>query len=103
MCRVQAYLVFQENFKSGCLCNSYECDGITTTETTTMTVATTTAPAKQALLLLSTYSSKNVPMVIDFEGKFIHIWYFRLKSSGIDRLFSLTEKNFLSKLYQNFF
>ena len=83
-------LSFKANCKSGCPCDSFECNHSTTTPTasttqvTTITtaatatsttaittVATSTAsePSKEAVLLLSTKYSSNVPMVIDFEGK----------------------------------
>ena len=54
----------------GCPCESYECDGMTTTSELTTTIPTTTSdPTKRAVLLLSTYYSSNLPMVIDFEGE----------------------------------
>ena len=65
--------VFQANCKGGCPCDSYECDDITTTPVSTTTIATTTTTSaetpKEAVLLLSTYRSSNVPMVIDFVGR----------------------------------
>ena len=81
-------ILFKANCKSGCPCDSFECNhqtttpvasttqsttttAITTSTATTTTVTTTTAlqPSKEAVLLLSTKYSSNVPMVIDFEGK----------------------------------
>ena len=85
---------FKANCKSGCPCDSFECDHLTTTPTasttqiTTITtaatatsttaittVATSTAsePSKEAVLLLSAKYSSNVPMVIDFEGKIFKV------------------------------
>ena len=63
-------ILFQSNCKMGCPCESYECDGMTTTSEITTTIPTTTSdPTKRAVLLLSTYYSSNLPMVIDFEGE----------------------------------
>ena len=64
-------ILFQSNCKMGCPCESYECDGMTTTtsELTTTIPTTTLDPTKKAVLLLSTYYSSNLPMVIDFEGE----------------------------------
>ena len=69
------YRFFQENCKGGCPCDSYECNEVTTTQATTTSIATTTTaqPTKEAVLLLSTMNSNNVPMVIDFEGRTITI------------------------------
>ena len=63
--------LFQENCKGGCPCESYECNELTTTIASTTSIATTTTaqPTNEAVLLLSTYKSSNVPMVIDFEGR----------------------------------
>ena len=38
--------------------------------TTSTAPATTTPPATNVVLLLSTYNSANKPMVIDWDGKF---------------------------------
>ena len=39
--------------------------------TTATAPATTTSPATNAVLVLSTYNSANKPMVIDWDGEFI--------------------------------
>ena len=67
--------VFQANCKGGCPCDSYECNELTTTQasTTSMTTTTTAQPTKEAVLVLSTWNSNNVPMVIDFEGRTLTI------------------------------
>ena len=64
-------LFIQENCPGGCPCDDFECEDITPTVTSTTSVATTTIEpvAKDAVLLLSTYSSSNVPMVIGYNGK----------------------------------
>ena len=61
----------QENCPGGCPCDDYECEDITPTVTSTTPVATTTIEpvAKDAVLLLDTRSSNNVPMVIGYNGK----------------------------------
>ena len=61
----------KENCPGGCPCDDYECEDITPTVTSTTSVATTTIEpvAKDAVLLLSTYYSDNVPMVIGYNGK----------------------------------
>ena len=66
-----SYFVLQENCKGGCPCDSYECNGLTTTIASTTSIATTTTAqsTKEAVLLLSTFSSNNVLMVIDFQGR----------------------------------
>ena len=61
----------KENCPGGCPCDDYECEDITPTVTSTTSVATTTIEpvAKDAVLLLNTRSSSNVPMVIGYNGK----------------------------------
>ena len=61
----------KENCPAGCPCNTYECEDFTPTTTSTTSAATTaTDPnAKDAVLMLSTYKSNNVPMVIEYNGK----------------------------------
>ena len=65
------FKLIQENCPGGCPCDDYECEDITPTVTSTTSVATTTTEpvAKDAVLLLSTWSSRNVPMVIGYNGK----------------------------------
>ena len=66
-------IITKENCPAGCPCDSYECENSssTVTSTTSTTGATTTTkPARtDAVLLLSTRSSDNVPMVIGYNGK----------------------------------
>merc|ERR1719210_2883281 len=61
----------EENCPGGCPCDSYECEDINPTITSSTSIATTaTEPAaKQAVLMLSTSSSSNVPMVIGYNGE----------------------------------
>ena len=49
----------------GCPCPLYQCPA-TTTSTTLMT--TTTAPSYSSILVLNTWSSANVPLLIDIDG-----------------------------------
>ena len=60
----------EENCSAGCPCSDFECTPPTSApDITTATVpATTTPPAQNAVLVLSTYESSNKPMIIDFEG-----------------------------------
>ena len=68
--KLSIQIINKENCPAGCPCDSYECEDVSPTETSTTSVATTTAPtAKEAVLMLSTYWSSNVPMVIGFNGK----------------------------------
>ena len=69
------YRIFQANCKGGCPCESYECNELTTTQasTTSISTITTAQPTKEAVLLLSTRYTSNVPMVIDFEGRTLTI------------------------------
>ena len=55
----------EDNCKSGCPCNSYECDFITST---TDAITTTEMPSEKVVLVLNTNSVNNIPMTIDFEG-----------------------------------
>ena len=61
----------KENCPTGCPCDSYECEDITPTVTSTTSVVTTTTEpvSKDAVLMLNTKSSDNIPMVIGFNGK----------------------------------
>ena len=63
-------IIIQENCPAGCPCDSFECEDVSPTATSTTSVATTTTePAeKEAVLMLSTYDSSNVPMVISYNG-----------------------------------
>ena len=78
--RVASHLVsmihrlFQRNCKEGCPCDSFECNELTTTQALT----TTAQPTEKAVLVLSTKDSRNMPMVIDFEGstRTINIHYY---------------------------
>ena len=56
----------EENCKTGCPCDSYECDFSTTT---TDEVTTTEIPKEKAVLVLNTNIANNTPMTIDFQGK----------------------------------
>ena len=60
----------QENCPGGCPCDSFDCEDVNPTVTSTTTATTTTKPAaKEAVLMLSTAYSSNVPMVIGYNGK----------------------------------
>ena len=61
----------EENCSAGCPCSDFECTPTTSVpDITTATIpATTTPPAQNAVLVLSTYESSNKPMIIDFEGQ----------------------------------
>ena len=61
----------EENCPGGCPCDDYDCEDITPTVTSTTSVTTTTIEpvAKDAVLLLNTEWSDNVPMVIGYNGK----------------------------------
>ena len=67
--------IIKENCPTGCPCDSYECEDTTTTMTTTTTTTTTSATtitipvAKDAVLMLNTKSSDNIPMVIGYNGQ----------------------------------
>ena len=65
--------IIKENCPAGCPCDSYECEDITTTVSSTTSVGTTTTwtepVAKDAVLMLNTKSSDNIPMVIGLNGK----------------------------------
>ena len=58
----------QKNCPAGCPCDAYKCDDVTTT-TTSMATTTTASTMKKAVLMLNTYDSGNVPMVIGFNGE----------------------------------
>ena len=64
---------FQENCPGGCPCDEYPCAETTTAPdiTTPSAPATTTSPATNAVLVLSTKNAANKPMVIDWDGEFI--------------------------------
>ena len=53
-----------ENCPDGC----DGCDSAFCHQTTSSTTQTTTAPTKNAILVLSTYADTNRPLVIDFNG-----------------------------------
>ena len=79
-------VLLQANCIGGCPCQNYPCIETTTTTTTstttttmtttstttstttTTTTTTTTPPPVPAILVLSTYSGSNVPMVIGLNG-----------------------------------
>ena len=65
------FKLIQENCPGGCPCDDYECEDIIPTVTSTTSLATTTIEpvAKDAVLLLNTQWSENVPMVIGYNGK----------------------------------
>ena len=67
------YLIdFQENCPGGCPCDDYPCAETTTAPVPTSTTpATTTSPTTNAVLVLSTSTGSNKPMVIDWDGEFI--------------------------------
>lgn len=67
--------MIKENCPTGCPCDTYQCEEITPTTTSTTSVATTTTEPKlkEAVLVLSTYTSSNVPMVIGFNGEYYYI------------------------------
>ena len=56
----------KKNCPGGCPCDSFDCEDDTATTTLT---TTTESVAKKAVLVLSTYISSNVPMVIGYNGK----------------------------------
>ena len=67
-------IILKENCPAGCPCESYECEEITPTVTSTTSMATTeTEPlVEKAVLLLSTLPHGNisdVPHVIRYNGK----------------------------------
>ena len=63
-------MCFKENCLAGCPCNDFECSTTTISDVTTPIIpATTTAPAGNAVLVLSTSYFNNRPMIIDFEGR----------------------------------
>ena len=64
-------LIIQNNCPGGCPCDSFECEDVTPTVTSTTSVPTTTSEpaAKNAVLMLSTYESSNIPMVLGYNGK----------------------------------
>ena len=64
----------EENCSAGCPCSDFECTPTTSVpDITTATVpVTTTPPAHNAVLVLSTYESSNKPMIIDFEGQLVN-------------------------------
>ena len=64
-------MCFKENCLAGCPCNDFECTTTTSTpEVTTATIpTTTTSPAGNAVLVLSTSYFNNTPMIIDFKGR----------------------------------
>ena len=65
--------IFQGNCPAGCPCDSYPCAETTISPdvTTATSPSTTTSPATNAVLVLSTTNSANKPMVIDWDGEFI--------------------------------
>ena len=71
--RLVSYILLQENCPAGCPCDDYPCVETTTVpDMTTATVpATTTSPATNAVLVLSTINAANKPMVIDWDGKLL--------------------------------
>ena len=71
----------EENCSAGCPCSDFECTPTTSVpDITTATVpATTTPPAQNAVLVLSTYESSNKPMIIDFEGQLVNYFEFELQ------------------------
>ena len=65
------------------------CDNLVCTETTvspdvttTSQPDTTTSPTVNAVLILNTVSSANVPMIVDFEGQYIFLYISVSLSSG---------------------
>ena len=62
--------MIKENCPGGCPCDSYECEDVSPTITSTTLLATTTTEpkAKEAVLMLSTRFPDNVPMVIGYNG-----------------------------------
>ena len=66
-------MIFQENCPGGCPCDEYPCAETTTAPDviTSTAPATTTSPATNAVLVLSTLNSSNKPMVIDWDGELI--------------------------------
>ena len=60
----------KENCSAGCPCSEFDCIETTSApEVTTATVpATTTSPTGNAVLVLSTGTSANKPMIVDFNG-----------------------------------
>ena len=64
---------FQENCPGDCPCDDYPCAETTTAPdvTTPTAPATTTSPATNAVLVLSTSNAANKPMVIDWDGELI--------------------------------
>ena len=64
---------FKKNCIGGCPCPNYSC--IETTEspdvTTTFQPDTTTSPTANAVLILNTVNSANMPMVVDFDGQWV--------------------------------
>ena len=61
----------KDNCPSGCPCELYDCDDTSPTITSTTSMATTTTEPspKEAVLMLCSKTSTNIPMVIGFNGK----------------------------------
>ena len=59
----------QENCPTGCPCPDYQCPATTTALTSSTITSTTTTPTDTWILVLNTYSSYNVPLIIDGRGQ----------------------------------
>ena len=72
-------IIIKDNCPAGCPCDSFECEDVTPTVTSTTSVATTTTKpaAKEAVLMLSTYEASNIPMVINYNGGLHDVTYIK--------------------------
>ena len=62
---------FKENCIGGCPCPNYSCAETTATPdvTTPSQPETTTSPTSNAVLILNSAYSSNIPMIVDFDGR----------------------------------
>ena len=67
----------QSGCPSGCPCPNYPCTETTISPdiTTPSQPDTTTSPTADAVLILNTASSSNMPMVVDFDGQWIVLYF----------------------------